>query len=120
MRKQKIYRLVFDDGDMAGFVVRVKSTSFGRATEAQGIEAEVELLGECLVDWNLERTDGTPVPCDLENLRAQDPALIKTLLSAFSDALMGVSDPLVQSSHVGQQSPEASLPMEPLSPSRAS
>lgn len=121
VRKQKIYRLVFENGDLAGFVARVKSCSFGAIIDAgTDLEANTALLADCLVDWNLERADGSPVPCDLENLRAQDPPLINALIKAFSDAVFSVNDPLAQSSPAGPPSVEASLPMEPLSASRAS
>lgn len=120
VRKARIYRLVFDEGDMAGFECRLRSTSFESIISSTGIQYDVEVLAEALVDWNLERADGTPVPVSLDSVRAQDPGFINAVMKAYSDAIFGVPGPLGESSSSGQPSPEASLPMEPLSPSQAS
>lgn len=90
-------------------------------------------IAESLVSWNLTEdvdvkddagnvvgTEEKPVPATLDGVRAQDLDFVFELMSAWMDLGVGVSDPLSKSSSDGLPSLEASLPMEPLSPSPVS
>lgn len=127
----KLYRLTFDEHP--GLVVRAKSCSAAqllRVSElAENTEQGKELGGvrmlfgefaEVLVSWNLEDQDGEPVPTTLEGLLAQDFDLVIALIDGWMEAVAGVPAPLEQPSSSGAPFLVESLPMEPLSPSRAS
>jgi hypothetical protein len=134
-RPKRTYKLVFQQPDLQGLEVRVRSLPLGRylemasianATRGEQIEhlpAAFEALGECLVDWNLtEETDKPgierPVPCSLEGLYSQEPDIGLAIFVAWFEAMSSVSGPLVPPSSSGGPSPVASLKMEPLSPNQ--
>lgn len=125
---RKIYKLQFADGDFQGAEVRMRGISTGqfmdigedREKAEEEYEARVRLFSltaEQLVSWNLEREDGTPVPANLDGIREQDLRFTFALIDAYQQAIAGVPDPLQQGSPSGEPSPEASIPMETLSPS---
>jgi hypothetical protein len=134
--KRKIYKLVFEDEEMAGLEVRVRSFSIGTMLEVgelsdlmgrkitpedmPRVQKLFSVLAQALVSWNVEDDDGAPVPATLEGLTAQEDTFVFAVLSAWIDAVSGVSAPLPQTSSDGQSSLEASIPMVPLSASQAS
>ena len=73
-----------------------------------------------LVSWNLEDEDGEPIPADLAGVLSNDFDLNLELIGAWLDAASGAATPLGRPSTSGSPSLEASLPMDPLSPSQAS
>lgn len=129
--QRRIYRLVFEDPNLAGAIVRAKSIPFGEfltigrlASEIQdrGTQHAQELMDRmcitvsgALVDWNLEDEDGTPIPCTADGLLSLDPDLAMTIIRAWMDAMGSVPDPLGGPSSGGGNFPEASIPMETLS-----
>jgi hypothetical protein len=122
--QRKVYRLVFDDPEMDGLEVRAKSVSLGAMRKAADSDDEflmMELFAKALVSWNLE-DDGEPVPATLEGLEDQDPEFVTAIITAWTGTISGVPDasPLGGGSDSGRRSLEASIPMETLSPSRAS
>ena len=133
-KRQQLYKLKFVDPDMEGLEVTVRMTSIGATLEHQAREKaakdaddgaalsklRVDQLAQMLVEWNLEDDDGQPVPATAEGVMAQDMKFIVYLLNTANDAIYGISDPLDESSTSGEMFPEASLPMEPLSPSPSS
>lgn len=135
---KKVYRLVFEDPAMNGLVVRARAASLGKLMSLMSIaslagKAPADMTGEdfaetdklfrlfadCLVDWNLE-DEGTPVPPTYDGLMEQEIDWVNALVEAWMTGTMGVSGPLVSSSTGGARFPEGSIPMEPLSASRAS
>lgn len=149
VRQAKVYKLVFDDPDMNGLVVRARSVpmnvflSIAQAAEGVDItdpEAVKELatpenmgmvgtlfeaFAHALVEWNLQEQvedDGpvVDVPPTLEGIYSQDMDFILKVIEAWMTAIAGVSNPLAGSSPGGKQSLEASIPMETSSPSLAS
>ena len=128
-RNPKIYHLKWQDGEYAGLEVRVRSLSLGQLVATQngkgyngkeGIEGNIELLAERIVDWNLETEDGTPVPTTLDAIMGEDDDLIIAIVRRWNEAMAGVPAPLPESSPSGEPSPVASIPMAPLSESLAS
>ncbi|MFF3511529.1 hypothetical protein [Streptomyces sp. NPDC002573] len=128
-RNPKIYHLKWEDGEYAGLEVRVRSMSLGQLVASQkgtgyngkeGIEGNIELFAERIVDWNLETEDGEPVPTTLDAIMGEDDDLIIDIVRRWNEAMAGVPAPLPESSPSGEPSPVASIPMEPLSESLAS
>lgn len=128
-RNPKIYHLKWEDGDYAGLEVRVRSLSLGQLVASQsgngydgkeGLEANITLFAERLVDWNLEAEDGTPVPPTLDAIMGEEDDLILAIVRRWMDAISGVSAPLDETSPSGAISPVASIPTEALSESLAS
>lgn len=134
--ERKVYRLRFESADMAGLVVRARSVPLGQFLDLAGMagspadgklsaESVKDALGlfegfaSALVDWNVEDDDG-PVPATLDGIRSLDIDFGLAVVMAWLEAIADVSPPLGSSSNVGERFPEASLPMEPLLPSRAS
>lgn len=117
-----------DDHPNAGFEAVLRGTTLGGYLALRGIgevdESDIadqlRRMSESLISWNLEEEDGTPVPITPESMYVQDKDLMLALANAWMDGLAGISAPLEQSSTGGEQSLEASLPMEPLSQSQAS
>jgi hypothetical protein len=137
--RNKVYKLVFEDPQYDGLVVRARSMPIGDLrgllTAVSGIdreamtpedtlmlldEAAMQPFARALVDWNLEdEADGTvtPVPATLEGIKSCDPELILTIVMVWMDAVMSVSGPLARRSTGGEPFQEASIPMEIGSPS---
>ena len=135
-------KLVFDDPEFEGLVVRAKRLSVGKALELAGLsdlkdlkETSPEFLekfGQLLatvagviLSWNLEAPEDpadpdsptASVPVTAEALADQDMGFVWTLIGALQDATLGVSAPLAPRSSSGGPSLEASLPMDLLSAS---
>jgi hypothetical protein len=132
--KKKTYRLRFEDSDMEGLDVRAGSLTVGAMLDLSRLadtardnpdEAD-RMFGEfarALITWNVEvdaaDDDGVsrqPVPPTLEGIRSLDVDFALAVIKAWLEAVSGVPDPLAGRSNSGQPSPEASIPMEPLSP----
>lgn len=136
VRERKVYRLRFVDDDMAGLVVEAHSTNLGAFLDvAEWVDIDptstspedlrklaslFETFADALVSWNLEEPAGVPVPATLEGLRSQDVDFCLAIIRAWFEAVGGVPGPLGARSSAGELSLEASIPMEPLSVSRAS
>ncbi|MFC8862649.1 hypothetical protein [[Kitasatospora] papulosa] len=116
--------------DYAGFEAVLRGKSLAGFLDLQGIgEVDKSSLGEQLremshnlISWNLEdEITGEPVPVTPEAVMGQDQDLMIALAAAWMDGLLGaIKGPLETTSTDGQPSPEASIPMEPLSESLAS
>ncbi|MGH7179199.1 MAG: hypothetical protein ACREJC_17610 [Tepidisphaeraceae bacterium] len=137
--EKTIYKLVFDD--MEGLVVRARSATIGEITEfnhllgfkaAQHVAAGMPVADaeeeskkplvkfiDFLVDWNVLDDNGDPVPATLAGVSTQEPTFMWKIINAWMTAGSAPA-PLEQPSSDGEQSLEASIPMEPLSPSLAS
>ncbi len=127
-RKQpKPLILTFEnDEELAGLEVHVRRKSLGEYLEIVGLAEsdidgpvlvrQLEEFTRSLISWNLEEEDGTPVPPSRDAVFAQDKDLMLKVATRWIERLEGVVDaPLPESSPAGEPSPEASIPMEPLS-----
>lgn len=87
--------------------------------DRSGVIRQLEEFAAALISWNLEREDGTPLPCTKEALFGEvDNDLGLALATEWIERLGGKVDdagPLPQSSPAGEPSPAVSIPMEPLS-----
>jgi hypothetical protein len=129
-RKAKNYVLAFEDPEMEGLEVRIKSMSVGKVREflrrsrddADSSFDPFADFEDCLLSWNLTDDDGEPVPPTREGIDALDIDFVNHLIKAWMETITGVSDadPLDGRSSFGEPSLVASLPMVPLSTSRAS
>jgi hypothetical protein len=129
-RKSKNYVLAFEDPEMDGLEVKVKSLSVGKVREflAKSRANEVDVDGtfddfeKALLSWNLLDDDDQPVPTNREGIDGQDVDFIMAIVTAWMETITGVpdADPLGGRSNSGEPSLVASLPMVPLSASQAS
>jgi hypothetical protein len=126
----KEYRLTFEGTDLDGLIVQVQSVSVGTMLDLVDLaDAEnrkpadiakmFDTLGDALVSWNLTR-QGEPVPADRAGVRSLGVPEAMTLVKAWSTVMQEVPAPLDQRSSGGAPSAVLSMPMEPLSASRAS
>jgi hypothetical protein len=134
--KRRVFRLRFEDEEYDGLVVKVRSTSVGRLLEFMGFlamdtdeltPADVEKItglfeafAEVLVEWNVQDDDGQPVPATLDGVRTQDADFVMAIMRVWFQAVTTAPAPLAPPSSAGAPSVVPPLPMEPLSPSRAS
>jgi hypothetical protein len=123
--EKKVFRLKFEDSELEGLEVMAGGTTTGEMLDLQDAEKgqvafAIEMLGKRLISWNLEEEDGTPVPANADGLRSQDPDFVRAIIAAWTEAIGGVEAPLRAGSDSGETSLAASIPMEPLSQSRAS
>ena len=115
----KVYKLVFDDPELEGLEVKVRSLSIG---EVENDEIRVfEQFADALISWNLEDENGEVLPTTLESVRSYpDYEFMALLANTWVDAVTGVKDELGKDSNSGLPFPEGSIPMETLSASQAS
>jgi hypothetical protein len=132
--KKKQYKLVFADPDMNGLEVYMNSVPVGVMLQIDDLSSSInvsdsgstsgkfrellEIVASALVSWNIEEEDGTAVPADFDGLSTLETQFVMEIIAAWSQAVAGVTGPLEKGSTSGGTFPEASLPMEPLSPSQ--
>ncbi len=135
-RKRKTYVLDFEGTDLDGLTVRARSApiehallmeelaDFTDAKTGKQRAAQVRELichfAEVLVEWDLVDDDGAPVPPTAAGLAVLDEDELALLITAYQTAGTGVAAPLGEGSPDGSPSAVPSIPMEPLSESRAS
>ncbi|WP_370665402.1 hypothetical protein [Streptomyces sp. IBSBF 2507] len=118
--KRRILALDFTGTEHDGLEASVRGLTVGEELELNEMEWTpqniVKALVQRLVSWNVEDENG-PVPTTFEGVCTQDGDMVLAILNALRQANSGVSDPLPSGSPSGGPSPEASIPMAPLSPS---
>ena len=137
VRKRRVYRLRFEDEELDGLVVKVHSTNVQRllefmrflaglsgddltADDVEKFAGLFESFADVLQEWNVEDEDGRPVPATLEGVRSQDGDFVMDIMRVWFQAVTQPPAPLPATSSAGAPSAAPPLPMEPLSPSRAS
>lgn len=135
VRPRKTYRLVFTDDEFEGLEVVARAASIETyqriaelanrefrnppsPTDLDEIDHLYRAFTAVLVSWNLEESEGVPVPATYEGLCSQDLPFVNAIILAWMNAVAGVSSPLPSTSNGGEPSLEASMPMDVLSPSR--
>lgn len=87
--------------------------------ERSSVVRQLEEFANSLISWNLEREDGTPIPCSPKALFTEvDNDLALALATEWIERLGGKVDdagPLPDSSPSGEPSLVASIPTETLS-----
>lgn len=132
--KRTTYKLAFEDDDLDGLEVTVRSISLARfltmvdvqklqalqvgaltLEDRELIERLFDQLARSLVAWNLEEEDGTPIPPTRDSIFEGDVMLMCQIVMAWVGAMVSVPTPLGPNSNDGPRFPEASIPMAPLS-----
>jgi hypothetical protein len=136
---RKTLKLVFEDPELEGLVIRCYSKSLGSMLDLSPLmevgesdfdsEKHMPMLElmfrqfiDSVIEWNIQDPeDGSPVPTTMEGLKSLDEDFALTISAAWMNAATGVSPDLkAPSSSVRSMAMEESLPMEPLSENRAS
>jgi hypothetical protein len=132
--KRRTFRLVFEDEEFDGLIVRAKSVPIGGLLDALGLaalgdldpakmrpedlaklEALFETFAAALLEWNVRDTEtGEPVPANLDGVRSQDSDFILSVIKAWYQGVVGISGPLGRNSSGGPPSGQPPLPMAPL------
>ncbi len=136
VREPKVYRLRFEDEEMAGLIVRARSTTLGAFLDVAGLvgmdvtratQEDLRKLTDlfatfegALIDWNLEEPEGVPVPTTQEGIQSQPVDFIMRIIAAWIEAISDVPGPLEAGSSAGRPSVPPSIPMEVLPASQAS
>lgn len=142
VREANVFKLVFADPALEGLEVRARSVPLEQflaltemADSVQSADGRVskEDLGAvrglftgfaaALVSWNLEEDHGgtiEPVPATEKGVFSQDVEFVLQIILAWMEGIAGVASPLGRGSNGGETFPEASIPMETLSPSLSS
>jgi hypothetical protein len=118
-----IYKLVFDDPDYEGLIVRIRSGTLAERQEFDEITTNKDLFEffeRMLVEWNAEDDNGAVLPLTAEGIRQLEPTTFREIQSAWIRAVREVAAPLEPPSNDGDPSLEASMPMEGLSESLVS
>lgn len=117
--KQKTYDLDFTGTEYEGLEITVRDMSSGELIDMpdeQTHEAHVKAFAAQLHSWNVQTKDGHAVKPVLENVLVLNRSMNVAIINKWLDALNGVpSGPLQPGSPDGEPSPEASIPMAPLS-----
>ncbi|MFE0378335.1 hypothetical protein ACFW1M_22755 [Streptomyces inhibens] len=104
--------------DLDSYLELMGYTEGPEVTSKSGIVRQLERFADALISWNIEEEDGTPTPATRAEFFALDESLALALATDWIERLGGkVDGPLESSSPDGGPSPEASIPMEPLSSS---
>lgn len=135
-REAKVYKLVWpEDHENHGLEVRMRGLAVGELAALGGmadlggpataealaaLDDLLRLFASKLVGWNLDDDQGEPVPATYDGVQTLDNEFVMQLVDAWMTATAGVSPPLSPSSIGGGTSLAGSIPMEPLSASRAS
>lgn len=133
-RRIRTMVLKFADPEFDGFEVTVKSLPVrdylrlaslaeeaeGDGTGATAVKAMLDLLAKAVVRWNLEDEDGKPIRPSRKALDDLELDFVMSVIASWMEAMGGVDDGLGKDSPSGGTFPEVSIPMEVLSPSRAS
>ena len=126
---ETLFKLIFEDPDMAGLEVTVREPSIDDLLSISGMDGDAKKMtpeqlrgmfkafADLLDSWNLERK-GVPVPATYEGVVAQSPAFIMKIIAAL-DQTVARADPTSRpaSPTGGTSSLESSIPMTPSQPS---
>lgn len=97
---KRTYLLTWEDGDMAGCEVRMKSTSLGQRLAVGNAESNEEvntIFLKHVQSWNLldpREEEDVPLPMTLEGVQALEEVVISEIIHAWLDATMGRTAPL--------------------------
>jgi hypothetical protein len=98
--KRAPLKLDFSGTEHAGLEITIRSVPMsviqdigtavasGDATAFRHIAAT---FAYALESWNVEDDDGHPVPADMDGLMSQDPRFVTAVITAWTEAIYGVS-----------------------------
>lgn len=124
-RNPKVYKLTFEDEDLAGLEVTIRSLPIREFlkvtamaakpnTDPESVKTSEEILrvlaGQ-ITEWNLDDEFGDPVAADYDGLLNQELDFVMRIFTAWMDAMGKVPDPLGPSSPSTATSP---VPLPPM------
>lgn len=124
--KPRTYKLVFEDEEYAGAVVRATSFSTAEMLELEDLQERAQSgdsaalrsvfvrIVDRIIDWNLEDENGEDLPVSMESMYALDFHFVGQMITALGVAIAGVPAPLERRLTSGGTSLEQSIPMETL------
>lgn len=132
-KQSTVFKLEFEDPAYSGLEVTAKSVPTGDFLDLMEAATRMDLTSKdfspedmkavrilidgfsnALVSWNLEDDDDKPVPADTTGVRAQELDFLLPIVTAWMDAVAGVSANLGKGSNSGGTFPEGAIPMAPL------
>jgi hypothetical protein len=130
---ETLFRLKFEDPDMAGLEVTVHEPTIDDLMAMSGIDAAgakkmdpaavktmFKAFADLLDSWNLTRK-GVPVPATLEGVTSQSPGFMMKVIAAMDKTIIQPDPTSSSGSSAGETSGlENSIPMTPLPPSQGS
>lgn len=117
-RLDRTYALRWDDGDLAGLEVDIRSTSVANVLVLReaGLIAQsdelAKLLAEHVKRWNYEDEAGNPLPVAPESFLSLEAGVFVAITKAWYQAATGVTAPLDDGSTDGSPLPVASIPVD--------
>jgi hypothetical protein len=138
-KQEKQYELTFETDDpadeMAGFECVMSGVSLKEFIEItqlsaaletpegrtpENIEKQFTVIGDLLVDWNLDDETEQPVPCSYEGLKGLDIGFVMKIMSGYMQAITSVPKASGDDSPSGATSEELSLGLGSASTAQAS
>jgi hypothetical protein len=130
---ETLFRLIFEDPDMAGLEVMVHEPTIddmltlggidaagAKSMDPAAVRAMFKAFAGLLDSWNLTRK-GVPVPATLEGVLSQSPGFITKIMAALDKTIARPDPTSPAGSSTGETSGlESSIPMTPLPPNRGS
>ncbi|QYN26684.1 hypothetical protein [Amycolatopsis sp. DSM 110486] len=119
---QTTLKLVFDDPELEGLVVRMRAGTVGQRMQLNELNTNdeiIEFYAGLLVEWNAEDDDG-PLPMTADGVTRLDHPTFLAIQRAWTNVRQTIPAPLEQQSNAGATSLEESMPMDDLSASLAS
>lgn len=129
-KQTTIFELAFADKAYEGLEVRAKSIPSGDFLDLMEAATALDLtkqtfsesdlhavkflfdgFAKALISWNLEDEFGTAIPATLEGVRDQEFPFLMPIITAWMDAVAGVSADLGKESRSGVTSPDLQIPM---------
>ncbi len=127
-RKIRTLPLRFEDSELEGLTIEVKSLDTGEflslaalvemdfetlgPEEVAAVEKMFTLFSSKMVEWNMTDEDDTPLPPTKESLYSLELFDVIEMITGYMNAVAGVSGPLERPSTSGEQSLEESIPMD--------
>lgn len=132
-KESTVFKLEFEDPAYSGLEVKAKSVPTGdfldlmdaaskmdltsktfSPNDLKAVRVLIEGFAKALVSWNLEDDNDEPVPATFASVRDQELPFLLPIVTAWMDAVAGVSAELGKASSSGGTFPEAAIPMAPL------
>lgn len=116
-RLNRTYSLKWEVGSMVGAEIKIRATSTSTALAlreaTEDTRGMVDLLAKHVIEWNLDKKDGTPLPIETRAIMDElEEAVLAEILLQWYRAATGVTAPLDNGSTNGAPFPVESIPME--------
>lgn len=113
---QRTYALRWDDGDLAGFEVDIRSTSVAVMLQirqsANDPERVAKHLAEHVIRWNYADDAGEVLPIVADSFLSLEESVLAAIVRQWYRAATGVSAPLDEGSTGGAPADLGSIPLD--------